>query len=536
VVGLPIIATEFDTDAYTESQRADDLENFYRVCFSHASVEGIIMWGFWEDSAWRWDGIVNSDWTLNAAGVRYEELMDEWTTEDSNFTDLSGNVSFRGFHGTYEITLSAPGKLAEVYVIELEPGETTAEFVLETNLESPEPDFTPPEPNPMTWASVPAAIGSSTITMTATTAIDEWPPVEYYFECITDSDANSSWQTDETYVAQGLNPSTTYTFRVKARDGSAARNETEWSEERYATTEPPGTEVEIIGSWVEGLTHTEEAGYNRALIFIAHWEDNVAPSLAVTYGGRTMNKVIDVTAGESSYRNYVAAFILDEPNITAANGDTFVPTWGDMPSSVSYASLFLQNVNQDTPIGDCNSNSSVSSTPNPIATDPLSTEEGDMVIIGAVCGNNGSYTLNNGFTEGTDQSIGSNGHTGVTGHKSATGVAETPSATFNNNVNRQAIIGFVVQPAIPVYQNCEEVQAAGFGLLPDLNGDCYVDFCDLERITYYWLNTDCDDLGNCKGADFVPRDGVVDFFDYSDFAKSWLQCNDPEDPKCTHNW
>jgi hypothetical protein len=68
-----------------------------------------------------------------------------------------------------------------------------------------------------------------------------------------------------------------------------------------------------------------------------------------------------------------------------------------------------------------------------------------MVVLGAVNGNNGSYTLNNGFTEGTDQSVGANGHTGVTGRKSATGVAETPSATFDATVNRQAIIGFVVQ-------------------------------------------------------------------------------------------
>ena len=138
VVGVPIIATEYDTDASTESQRADDLENFFRICFSHPSVEGIIMWGFWQNSVWRGNGIANSDWTLNAAGERYEELLDEWTTKDSAFTDLSGNVSFRGFHGTYEITLTAAGRQAETYTIELEPGETTAEFVLETNLEATE--------------------------------------------------------------------------------------------------------------------------------------------------------------------------------------------------------------------------------------------------------------------------------------------------------------------------------------------------------------------------------------------------------------
>ena len=139
VVGLPIIATEYDTETSSEYQRAEDLENFYRICFSHSSVEGIIMWGFWEDSIWRGEGIANSDWTLNEAGVRYEMLLDEWTTKESIFTDSSGEVSFSGFHGTYEITLTAAGMPAKSYEIELEPGVRPASFVFETNLESTEP-------------------------------------------------------------------------------------------------------------------------------------------------------------------------------------------------------------------------------------------------------------------------------------------------------------------------------------------------------------------------------------------------------------
>ena len=139
VVGLPIIVTEYDTETSSEYQRGEDLENFYRICFSHSSVEGIIMWGFWENSIWRGNGIANSDWTLNEAGVRYEKLLDEWTTEESDFTDPSGIVSFKGFHGTYKITLTAAGMPAQSYEIELEPGVRPAKFVFETNLESTEP-------------------------------------------------------------------------------------------------------------------------------------------------------------------------------------------------------------------------------------------------------------------------------------------------------------------------------------------------------------------------------------------------------------
>ncbi|MBN2591384.1 MAG: endo-1,4-beta-xylanase [Sedimentisphaerales bacterium] len=139
VVGVPIMATEYDTETSSEYQRAEDLENFFRICFSHASVEGIIMWGFWENALWRGEGIVKSDWTLNEAGVRYEKLLDEWTTKDSIFTDLSGNASFRGFHGTYEITLAAAGMPSEMYVVEIEPGGRIQKIVLETNLKSTEP-------------------------------------------------------------------------------------------------------------------------------------------------------------------------------------------------------------------------------------------------------------------------------------------------------------------------------------------------------------------------------------------------------------
>jgi hypothetical protein len=71
-----------------------------------------------------------------------------------------------------------------------------------------------------------------------------------------------------------------------------------------------------------------------------------------------------------------------------------------------------------------------------------------MVILAATCGNLGSYTLNNGFIEGTDQSVGTYGHTGVTGHKPATGASETPSATHSSTVNRQVIIGFVVKALV----------------------------------------------------------------------------------------
>jgi len=545
VVGVPIIATEYDSDAGSITQAADDLENLYRICFSHPSVEGIIMWGYDSQSVWRGSGIVNaSTWVLNEAGVRYEALLDEWTTNTSDTTEPNGVSTFRGFHGIYEITCTAGGAPNELFVIDLEPGTGTAEFVLpmdigpqditppspdpmewasepnatgptsitmtasEANDNNPPvqyyfecttnndansnwrtnptyvaqglvpdteytfkvkardsstnqnqtafsdpasaitdpPDLIPPDPDPMEWAAggQPSAVSSTSITMTAETATDDGtPPVEYYFGCTTDSDANSTWQSDTTYVAQGLEPLTQYTFKVKARDSAPALNKTDFSSPASATTDPPPTDIEILGDWVEGTSHTAESGYSRALIFIAHAEENGDVELtSVTYGGQSMTKVIDEVVG-TSYQAYATAFILDEAGIAAASNSTFTVNWNVTPDDSGYSSVFLGSVDQTEPIGDSDTNSNASSSPTTIATDPLSTNEGDMVFVAATCGNeNSNYTINNGFTEAIEHDMGSS--TGSSGYKSATGADETPSVT-NNNLNRQVIIGFVIQ-------------------------------------------------------------------------------------------
>lgn len=156
-IGLPIWVTEFDVDA-GGSTAADELEKFYRICFSHANVEGIIMWGFWEN-AWRWEGIANLDGTPNSAGIRYEDLIDEWTTSDSSLTDGSGHADFRGFFGTYEVTLSVPGEPAEVHTVELEPGTTMAQFEIETLLSVSDPNLIPP----LAPTGLSAAAGDGTV-------------------------------------------------------------------------------------------------------------------------------------------------------------------------------------------------------------------------------------------------------------------------------------------------------------------------------------------------------------------------------------
>ena len=98
------------------------------------------------------------------------------------------------------------------------------------------PDTDPPTPDPMTWATVPYATGSSSIAMVATTATDA-SGVEYYFSCISGGGHDSGWQAGTSYEDTGLQSATQYCYTVKARDKSTNLNQTAESTVECATTE-----------------------------------------------------------------------------------------------------------------------------------------------------------------------------------------------------------------------------------------------------------------------------------------------------------
>ncbi|HDZ69234.1 MAG TPA: hypothetical protein ENH43_02310, partial [Phycisphaerales bacterium] len=98
-------------------------------------------------------------------------------------------------------------------------------------------DMTPPAPDPMTWETVPSAVDTTSISMTATLATDA-NDVLYYFKnvTITDGTHDSGWQTGRTYTDTGLSEATEYTYRVQARDESPSQNTTALSDPNSATT------------------------------------------------------------------------------------------------------------------------------------------------------------------------------------------------------------------------------------------------------------------------------------------------------------
>ena len=97
-------------------------------------------------------------------------------------------------------------------------------------------DTTCPDPNPPGWASRPAALSDTQITMTATTETDAQGPVQYYFRNKTVTGHNSGWQNSPTFTDIGLTPDTNYGYTVKARDNALVRNYTAESAEANAVT------------------------------------------------------------------------------------------------------------------------------------------------------------------------------------------------------------------------------------------------------------------------------------------------------------
>ncbi len=132
-------------------------------------------------------------------------------------------------------------------------------------------DSTPPTPNPSTWATVPYATGSTSISMTATTASDP-SGVQYYFDCTAGAGGHdSAWQSSATYQDTGLSPSTQYTYRVQTRDQSANQNTGQWSTTQSATTEAGGGASHIVfnGAYQNGWSGIGTTSFQGATVMNA---------------------------------------------------------------------------------------------------------------------------------------------------------------------------------------------------------------------------------------------------------------------------
>jgi hypothetical protein len=193
-----------------------------------------------------------------------------------------------------------------------------------------------------------------------------------------------------------------------------------------------------VAAWTTGLTHTVGAGNDRLLVFMVGYENGTnVPINTVSYGGQSMTRINGTVVGTTTVAR-IELWYLNEAGIGAASNGTFVVTYGGAsPSEPSFAAASFQNVDQTAPILASNVNSTAASTPNPLPTSVSVTADG-MAVSAAFCGNPGSFTWGNGWTEGTDQSLASSNSSSAD-HPAVANGTDTASATHSAQ-NRQAIV------------------------------------------------------------------------------------------------
>jgi len=125
--GLPVKITEFnmpgqrsryqkDTSLIPtkkeEEQFAQNLKDYYRICFAHPAVDAIMMWHFWAGANWiPAASLYRKDWTQTPAAAAYKSLVfDECWTRFRGKSDDEGYCIIRAFFGDHKIKVNGVEK------------------------------------------------------------------------------------------------------------------------------------------------------------------------------------------------------------------------------------------------------------------------------------------------------------------------------------------------------------------------------------------------------------------------------------------
>lgn len=95
---------------------AREIVDYYKICFAHPAVEGIIMWGFWEGANWiPVSSLYKRDWTPYPAAEAYHNLIfKEWWTSGSGVVNNNGIYSTSAFYGKYKITVNGKTEVIDL--------------------------------------------------------------------------------------------------------------------------------------------------------------------------------------------------------------------------------------------------------------------------------------------------------------------------------------------------------------------------------------------------------------------------------------
>jgi len=113
-LGKEIKITEHDINVTQRAVQADYTRDFMTLRFSHPSVKSFLVWGFWAGQHWLPEAAYfATDWTIRPHGEAWKDLVFNqwWTKKTDKTTDTEGKVSFEGFLGTYQYTITSGSKV-----------------------------------------------------------------------------------------------------------------------------------------------------------------------------------------------------------------------------------------------------------------------------------------------------------------------------------------------------------------------------------------------------------------------------------------
>ncbi len=116
--GLPLEITEFDFTCRDDNLHGEYVEDFMTMAFAHPKMQGIILWGFWENAHWlanRKGHFVNADWSWRPGMKVLDRLINkEWKTNVTLKTNAKGQVVVPAFYGDYVVEVSTGRAKAKI--------------------------------------------------------------------------------------------------------------------------------------------------------------------------------------------------------------------------------------------------------------------------------------------------------------------------------------------------------------------------------------------------------------------------------------
>ena len=113
---LKLKITEFDVNIGHQELVANYTRDFMTAIFSHPSIHGFQMWGFWAGAHWRpKTAMYDRAWRERPNLKAYKRVVfKDWWTDVAGKSDKNGKFQTRGFLGNYEITVKLDNKVKKI--------------------------------------------------------------------------------------------------------------------------------------------------------------------------------------------------------------------------------------------------------------------------------------------------------------------------------------------------------------------------------------------------------------------------------------